>query len=210
MTSSRLGMARLLLVACASLLGACLSHTRGDDAGSIEGDAAVVCVCIDAGPPPVDSGAVDSGPVPDVDAALSSVTLADDCPEDFDGDCAIGGCPCQQTSLQLRFTAGAIGAEVPIELVSVSLLTEEGVFLQSLTSRDPRTFVEGSYVAWDETIAAAEDLAVAYDATAPDWSVVDPTHRFGTRYTVRVVVRIGGVERTLELSPVMRQSDIDT
>ena len=202
MTRTWLGVARaphaLLVVVAASLLGACLSHTRSDDAGPSAGDSAFpdTCVCEDA------------ASAPEVEAVLSSVTLADDCALDTDSDCA-GDC-CQQTSLQLQFSASSVGTEVAIEIVSVSLFTEDGAFLQNLTLRDPRTFDMGSYLPWDERIAPSESLHVAYDATSPDWTVIDPGHRFGTRYRVQVVVRIDGAERTLELSPVMRQTDLDT
>jgi hypothetical protein len=157
----------------------------------------------------------------EVEASLSSVSLADDCPAEptdgtaiVDADCAgfAADCGfCQQTGLQLRFTAAGTGEEVPVEIVSVSLLSEDGAFLEHLTARDPRTFGEEGYVAWDETIAPSEDLHVAYDATSPDWSTVEsPEGRYGTRYRVQVVVRIDGVERTLELSPVMREAEIVT
>jgi hypothetical protein len=157
----------------------------------------------------------------EVDASLSSVTLADDCASEPtgivapDADCrgfAEDGCGfCRQTGLQIHFTAAGTGDEVPVEIVSVSLLSEDGAFLESLSARNPRTFGEEGYIAWDETIAPAEDLHVAYDATSPNWSTVEaPEGRYGTRYRVQVVVRIDGVERTLELSPVMREAEIVT
>ncbi len=159
----------------------------------------------------------------EVEASLSSVTLADDCsgePTDGtgliapDADCAIGATDCgfcQQTGLQLRFTAAGTGEDVPVEIISVALLSADGAFLENLTARNPRTFGDEGYVAWDETIAPAEDLHVAYDASSPTWSVVEsPEGRWGTRYRVQVVVRIDGQDRMLELSPVMREAEIVT
>src|SRR5690349_20919325 len=94
----------------------------------------------------------------EVEASLSSVTLADDCAsegEPRDGTGIVADCAgfaedcgyCQQTGLQLRFTAAGTGEEVPVEILSVSLLSEDGAFLTNLSARNPRTFGEERYAA---------------------------------------------------------------
>lgn len=154
-----------------------------------------------------------------VEASISSVTLAQDCasagaPEPgFAGDCAEGsdscGGWCQQSSLQLHLVASGEGAEVPFEIVTVRVLDPDGDLVSTLTSRSPRTFGDDGYLAWDETIAPAETLDVAYDTTAPDWSAPGARLDWGTVYRVEVVIRIDGVARTLS-ADAMREPEIVT
>ncbi len=154
-----------------------------------------------------------------VEASISSVTLAQDCPSaDTDepgiaGDCAEGadGCGgwCQQSSLQLHLVASAEGAEVPIEIVTVRVFDDTGTLVSPLTARNARTFGDDGYAAWDETIAPSETLDVAYDTTAPDWSSTSSRLGWGAVYRVEVVIRVDGVERTLS-ADAMREPEIVT
>lgn len=151
----------------------------------------------------------------DVESELSSVTLSDDCggtglvaPDCAAEDSFCGFC--RQSGLQLHFTAVHVDETLPVEIVSVELLEEGGLFISNLTPRDPRTFGDEGYETWDETIAPGEELHVTYDTTAPDWSIAEGERGRATRYRVRVVVRIDGIERTLELAPVTREAEIVT
>ena len=155
----------------------------------------------------------------EVDASIASVTLGEDCGM---GAGLIGGaercdssgeCPplCQQSSVQLRLVAGAEGTEVPFEIVSIRVIDPESGEATSITARNPRVFVDG-YVTWDETIAPAESLSVSYDTTAPSWGSLGSSadsFGWGHVYTVEMVVRIDGVERTLR-ADAMREPEIAT
>ncbi len=157
----------------------------------------------------------------DVDVSIASVALADDC-----GSAGlIGGaercapdvpCPdlCQQSSLQLRIVASDDGVEVPFEIVSVRVIDPETGGSSTLTTRNPRLFVDG-YTAWDETIAPSDELDVSYETSAPDWGAIssgaDSDDRFGWghAYDIEVRVRVDGVERTLT-AEAMREPEIAT
>ncbi len=154
----------------------------------------------------------------EVDASIASVTLGEDCGM---GAGLIGGercdsegpCPslCQQSSVQLRLVAGAEGAEVPFEIVSIRVIDPESGSATSITARNPRVFVDG-YAAWDETIAPAESLSVSYETTSPSWGALGggaDSFGWGHVYRVEMVVRIDGVERTLR-ADAMREPEIAT
>lgn len=153
----------------------------------------------------------------EVEASIASVTLADDCPSAEarpEGDCApglIGGCGfCQQSSIQFRLTAGAEGTEVPFELVSIRVFDADGEPI-ALSARNPREFAAGEYRVWDERIAPRDDLSVTYDTSSLDGSSAafyDPSGRLALLHVV-VVVRIDGVERTLE-ADASREPEIAT
>ena len=151
-----------------------------------------------------------------VEASIASVTLADDCPAASarpEADCEpglTGGCGfCQQSSIQLRLTAGAEGTEVPFELVSIRVFDADGV-PASIVARSPREFADGEYRVWDERIAPRDDLSVTYDTTSLDGT--STAFYAGGRLAllhVVVVVRIDGVERTLE-ADASREPEIAT
>ena len=152
-----------------------------------------------------------------VEASIASVTLADDCPSAAarpEGDCEsglIGGCGfCRQSSLQLHLTAGAVGTEVPFELVSIRVFDADGEPV-ALTARNPREFASGEYRVWDERIAPSDDLSVTYDTSSLDGSSAafyDGSGRLALLHVV-VVVRIDGVDRTLE-ADASREPEIAT
>jgi len=153
----------------------------------------------------------------EVDVSIASVTLGDDC-----GSAGlIGGarcssdapCPslCQQSSLQLRIEASDEGSEVPFEIVSVRVIDPETGGSSTISTRNPRVFVDG-YSAWDETIAPSDALDVSYDTSAPDWGAIQESadsFGWGQTYDVEVRVRVDGVERTLT-AEAMREPDIAT
>jgi hypothetical protein len=155
-------------------------------------------------------------PTLSVEASLSSVTLAQDCAsglaqERLDcsgGSYACGG-SCSQSSLQIHLEAGAVGEEVPFEIVSVRVLDSDVNLVGSLSARNPRVFSGDGYAGWDQTLAPAETLDVTYDTTAPDWNASGARLGWGETYDVEVVVRIDGVERTLS-AEAMREPEIVT
>lgn len=155
----------------------------------------------------------------EVDAALSSAVLADDCAGAglFDARCAEDGpCPsfCQQTAVHLDLSAVASDGEVPIEVVEIRLVSlEDGRVVDTLSPHDATVFDGSSYVAWDATIAGGESLDVRYTTDAPDWAVIGGGDAWSTHsmeFRVEVRLRVDGVERTIELAPVQREAEIVT
>ena len=152
-----------------------------------------------------------------VEASIASVTLAGDCLDVAglrqDADCAPGltSCDfCQQSSIQLRLTASADGTEVPFELVSIRVFDADGAPV-ALTARNPREFAAGEYRSWDERIAPSDDLSVTYDTSSLDGlstAFYDGAGRLALLHVV-VVVRIDGVDRTLE-ADASREPEIAT
>ncbi len=158
----------------------------------------------------------------EVEASIASVTLAQDCgaseptaPSLRAGDCAEEGpCGfCQQTAVQLAIEAGAGDASVPFEVLAVRLHTMDGRLLQELAPRGARVFSGDQYVAWDEQIAPGASLQVSYDTSAPDWAAIgggDAWSTYGMSFRIVMVVRIDGVERTLQFAPASREPEIVT
>lgn len=155
-----------------------------------------------------------------VEAELASATLADDCAAERIGgiaDCAPGYADCgfcQQTGVQVAIDASPDGdAPVPFEVVAVRLRAMDGTLLDELDPRGARLFVDGAYAPWDEQIAPGASLQVTYDTSSPDWATIgggDPWSTYGMSFAIEMVVRIDGVERTLQLSPVSREPEIVT
>lgn len=164
----------------------------------------------------------------DVEASISSVTLAEDCggsddsreaepaPGRWAGDCAEGescGGWCQQTGVQLAIDAGPGDTTVPFEVLSVELHSMDGAMLEALSPRQARVFVEDGYTSWDEQVAPGASLRVTYDTSSPDWTAIgggDSWATYGMSFRVVMRVRIDGVERTLEFEPASREAEIVT
>ncbi|MBX3270392.1 MAG: hypothetical protein KF729_09040 [Sandaracinaceae bacterium] len=175
----------------------------------------VLCACLAAHEP--EPGGLD------VEASIASVTLADDCgaaerrgaPGLWEGDCGEDGCPsfCQQTAVRLTLAAAAEGETVPFEVVSIRLRAMDGALVGELSPHDAQLFADGTYVGWDEQIAPGQTLHVTYDTSAPDWARIgggNPWTTHGMQFRVEMVVRVDGLERTLEFAPAMRESEIVT
>ena len=162
----------------------------------------------------------------DVEAEIASVTLADDCDDSgarrepglWAGDCAEGdtdGCGgwCTQTGVQLSLDAGEGDTSVPFEVIAVRLRSMDGVLQGELDPRAARVFADDGYTAWDERIAPGQTLQVRYDTSAPDWTAIgggSSWETYGMQFRIEMVVRIDGIERTLEFAPASRQSEIVT
>lgn len=159
----------------------------------------------------------------DVEASIASVTLADDCAEraglvePAEGDCAPGfdGCGgwCTQTGVQLAIDAAEGDTSVPFEVVAIRLRAMDGRLLDELDARSAQLFADDGYVAWDERIAPGDHLRVRYDTSAPDWAAIaggSAWETYGMQFRLEMVVRVDGVERTIELAPVSREPEIVT
>lgn len=157
----------------------------------------------------------------DVEASISSVTLADDCvmgaADLIGGRCdGEGPCPtfCRQTALQLELTAGEGETEVPFEVLEIRMISlADGSVVDTLDARSAEFFSGDTYGAWDETIAPGESLDVRYPTSAPDWATIGGGDSWSThsmQFRIQLRVRIDGVERTLDFAPATREAEIVT
>jgi hypothetical protein len=163
---------------------------------------------------------------------LAAVTLADDCapptpppstpaappkpsitkPAD---DIAPGAAPrkvapgyrgnCDQTTMQLKISTPADFKAGSVKIKKVELLDADGKFLQTLSSRNPRAWKNTtSYLPWDEKIGPSVGTNAMYDLSAPDWNKLTNGrwNAHSKAFQVRVVVEIGGNNKTLTKSTV--------
>jgi hypothetical protein len=179
-----------------------------------------------------------------VTATISAVTLGDECAakgtsSGFAGDCAAPtasdagpdsgsssppsntGCGgtsyCQQSNVQIAFTAGTGTQNAKVEIVTVTLLdSASGKVVDTLQASHPQQWSGNGYTSWDGTIKPAGELKASYDLTAPAWSTLSgtsdsrTTSSYSTKYKLNVTLRIDGVEITLESTDLSREPPVAT
>lgn len=155
---------------------------------------------------------------PAVEIAIASVKLADDCPDevaeapkvqsrsapmgDCAGDCGVGPQHCEQTMLQVSFRSGG-SQSAPVSIKQIELLDAAGHKVGTLTPRKPTRWAQnGTYVAWNQTVAAGELVSASYALSAPDWLALGGRDPSAT-YKVRVTFAVGGGEKTVEKQAVV-------
>lgn len=96
--------------------------------------------------------------------------------------------------MQLAVRASAIAK---IEIKSVELLDESGKSLGMLASRSPTKWSASAsrYEAWDEMLAADAPVKVSYVLQQPNWAKIG--NRWNRTYTLKTVVSIGGVDKSV-------------
>lgn len=175
------------------------------------------------------SASVSPSATPDsltVDASVSSVNLAQDCPTQragaaqSDARCAASdaglfdGCGslCRQSSMQIQLRATGDGVAA-VRVARVRLLdARTGAFLQDLTARSPQAWRDpGGYVAWDGNITAPQTLRTSFALTAPDWYSITPAReQYSRTYRVEVTLEVDGVARVIVSSELMREPEVVT
>ena len=176
-----------------------------------------------------------------VTATISAVTLGDECAASagISADCAPsapqqadsgaeggaakapGGCGgpsyCQQSNVQLAFTASAGTQSAKVEVVSVTLLdAASGNLADTLKASHPQVWNGNGYTTWDESIKPGGDMKASYDLSAPAWSKLSGTSdsrttaSYSTKYKLQVTLRIDGVEFTLESTELSREPAVAT
>jgi hypothetical protein len=139
-----------------------------------------------------------------VEVALASVTLGDDCnggvaqeraktqvAEDSAGEAA-----CEQSSIVLSLTS--TGDATTIHVTKVEVLDAESKPIATLASRKPSLWQGSAYMPWNQALAAKQTAQVSYDLPRFDWSKVPDGRYSRTPLTVRVTLAIGSQERTVE------------
>jgi hypothetical protein len=181
-----------------------------------------------------------------VTATISAVTLGDECAatagtsSGFAADCAPapstivdsgveggsakaapGGCGgpsyCQQSNVQIAFTAAAGTQNAKVEIVSVTLLdAATDKVVDTLKASHPQAWSGNGYASWDGSIKPAGDLKASYDLSAPAWSTLSgtsdsrTTSSYSTKYKLNVTLTIDGVQVTLESTDLSREPPVAT
>jgi hypothetical protein len=158
-------------------------------------------------PPPPSPAAAGSGQQPASPAA--SMPAAESVSA---GACAGPGCgalpqpACEQTSMQVALRAPAGAAATKIRIKQIELLDHTGKSVGTLTARAPSKWDgKGTYVSWDEALAAGTELVASYKLSAPDWTTLTggrwnaPSKRF----SLRVTVTISDKDRTIEKQSIV-------
>lgn len=79
---------------------------------------------------------------------------------------------CQQSTMVLELTNRS-ASEAKVRIVGIALRdVQSNSTVGDVASRGPSVFRDGSYVAWDERVAASGTLNASYKLTPPDWSNV--------------------------------------
>ena len=120
---------------------------------------------------------------------------------------------CQQSNVQIAFSAGAGSQAARIEIVRVELLDSTGSIVDTLTASKPQAWNGGSYAAWDQTVKPAGDTKTSYDLTAPAWSKIDSSgtsRSYSAKYKLHVTLRIDGLEIKLESNALSREPAVAT
>jgi hypothetical protein len=158
-------------------------------------------------------------PAPKVTIEMTAATLADDCggvappaaprakgvqrsqrEEPSRGDEARGARArraCDQSSMQLSIVVPAGGAATQLTVKKVELFDDKGVLIGELTPRTPTVWADdGTYTAWDQTIAPGKALSVSYALSQPPWGAVH--ERWNRTYVLKAVVTVGGGDRSVQ------------
>ena len=200
-----------------SLLVACSSPTA-KPAGPerVSGSAAGSAVGVSPSPTVAAASAVV--------VAVASITLADDCPRegktaaieaepkakmkaDRDDSAASRNsrakreaAACVQTAVQLDLRSSATAATT-ITLRKVELIDATGRVLGELTPRSPDRWTdEGSYVAWDQSLAAGVTLKASWALSAPTWATYGTTKSAAAAqvFQLRLTVAVNGADQIVE------------
>jgi hypothetical protein len=173
-------------------------------------------------PPPVVEGEVTATSGTKITATISAATLGEDCGGGSgafapSGDCAAeskGGCGggCQQSNVQIAFTAGSGASAARIEVIGVKLVSAtDGSEVDSLTASTPQSWNGSGYAAWNETVPPSSSLKASYNLTAPQWSTIENGKTsYSTSYRLHVTLRIDGTTITLTSKDLNREPMVAT
>ena len=147
--------------------------------------------------------------LPTLQVAIASITLADDCGASSateEAKTATGSRMadqdrgCQQTMLQLQLTSTNPRQASHVTLRSVELLDDTGKVLGQLTARVPTQWqATGSYVAWDQNVAANATVQASWPLSAPAWETygLSEAAAAGRSFQVRVTLTTDGNDQVV-------------
>jgi hypothetical protein len=118
--------------------------------------------------------------------------------------------PCTQSSMQINLAHDAREAQT-IEVRAVRLTAAgTGAQLGSVPFRAPTRWDEaGRYVAWDQSVPAAQEIKASYKLGEPDWSAIGKAvgndDTYAPRYVLEVDVALGDRIITLRSNEFQRE-----
>lgn len=157
---------------------------------------------------------------PAVTVAMTAATLADDCGGVAPAPSAPAAAPrkqsearrdessgasraraekraCDQSSMQLSVIAPAGTTASQLTVKKVELFDDKGALIGELTPRAPTAWAQdGTYKAWDQQVAAGQELSVSYALSQPPWGQV--TERWNRTYVLKAVITVGGADRSVQ------------
>jgi hypothetical protein len=116
--------------------------------------------------------------------------------------------------MQLAVTGAPSGSPQTVSVKKVELFDEKGMLIGELAWRNPTVWSQdGSYAAWDQTVAASQALSVSFQLSAPDWSKI--ADRYDRRITLKAVLTVGGADRSVQRdvqvdAPAALPPDVET
>ena len=88
-------------------------------------------------------------------------------------------------------------AQVTLTVKKVELFDDQGARIGELPPRAPTVWAQdGTYKAWDQGVAAGQELSVSYALSQPPWGQV--TERWNRTYVLKAVITVGGADRSVQ------------
>ncbi len=99
--------------------------------------------------------------------------------------------------MQLSVVAVADAPQAQLSVAKVELFDDKGALIGELTARAPMVWSEdGTYQAWDQSIAGGQDLSVSYALSEPPWrSVRDPRDQ---TYVLKATLTVNGDKQLVQ------------
>jgi hypothetical protein len=120
--------------------------------------------------------------------------------------------PCEQTSMQLSVRAADATS---IKIKRIELLDSSGKVVDVLTAKAATRWETDKYIAWDETLAAKQELVASYKLSSPAWDKISKGrwNAHTMTFQLRVTVTADGADRTIEktsITPAMLEPPVAT
>ena len=85
-----------------------------------------------------------------------------------------------------------------VSVKKVELLDANGTLINELLATAPQKWDGAAYAAWDQQVAAGDDIVVAYALGAPDWNKIGGRYAAnGKTFQLRVTLVVGTTERVV-------------
>ncbi|MCX4245638.1 hypothetical protein [Paraliomyxa miuraensis] len=102
--------------------------------------------------------------------------------------------PCTQSTMQVVFSGqGDVTSKVQIQAVKL-VDPKSGKEVARVSAREPASWRDGAYQAWDETLAPHQEVKASYELSVPDWSEVEKAMgagSYGHMFHLELEVKVG-------------------
>lgn len=123
----------------------------------------------------------------------------------------------RSANVQIAFFAEKATAPVGVEVTNVVLVdATSGATVATLTASAGGVWNGRAYEPWNQQVTPGGDLRASYPLSSPPWSTIDGTgtgrrgSSYSTSYKVRVTLRMGDREVTLESGQIQREPEAVT